>query len=119
MWLKITEFFSKVWSLLKKTPGAIILTLLALVAVVWWLVNRQLLLKKKLQIQKEITNIETDVATARASAEATHRLETAAATKEYEEEKAKLEEQKERIEEAERKGPVAIAEEWKRFLSGG
>ena len=79
----------------------------------------QLLLKKQLEIQKEITDIETQAAATRAVAEATHTAETEAATKKFDEQKAALEEQEGRIREAAGKGPVAIAEEWKRFLSGG
>ena len=48
MWPKVVSFFTKLWELLKKTPGWILLILLGLVATVWWLMNRQLLLKKKL-----------------------------------------------------------------------
>ena len=46
MWPKVVSFFTKLWELLKKTPGWILLILLGLVAIVWWLMNRQLLLKK-------------------------------------------------------------------------
>lgn len=118
MWLKVTTFFSKAWELLKKTPGWILLVLLALLATVWWLMNRQILLKKKLQVQKNIADIEAEAVRTRALAEGTHSAEMTAAQDKYDEVKKRLEKKEEELDEAARKGPVAIAEEWKKYLSG-
>lgn len=119
MWPKVVSFFTKLWELLKKTPGWILLILLGLVAIVWWLMNRQLLLKKKLEIQKNIAEIEKEAASTRATANATHSAEMDAAQETYDKTIQKLKKKEKIIDEAAKKGPVAIAEEWKSFLSGG
>lgn len=118
MWVNVVAFFKKIWELLKKTPGWIILALLLSFATIWWLLNRQLLLKKRLEIQKNISDIEAEAVRTRASAEATHTAETAAADEKYEEVKAKLREKEKALDESIQKGPVAVAEEWKAFLGG-
>ena len=80
--------------------------------------NRQLLLKKKLEIQKNIAEIEKEAASTRATANATHSAEMDAAQETYDKTIQKLKKKEKVIDEASKKGPVAIAEEWKSFLSG-
>lgn len=119
MWINVVVFFKKVWEILKRTPGWIILVLLSLVATVWWLLNRQLLLKKRLAVQKNIADIENEATRTRAHANATHSAEMDVAQDKYDEVKASLRAQEQQLNEAAAKGPVAIAEEWKKFLSKG
>ena len=81
--------------------------------------NRQLLLQKKLKVQKAIADIDAEAARTRATAEATHSAELDAAQDKYDAATQKLREKERDLDEAAKKGPVAIAEEWKKFLSNG
>ena len=117
MWLKVVVFFKKCWELIKKTPGWVLFGILLLLAVVWHLIGRQARLKKRLAVQKEITNIEVDRAAVRASAEAVSEAEEAAAQEEHDRTMAELKRKEKEIQDAASRGPVAIANEWKEFLT--
>ena len=114
---KVKEFFNKVWEVIKKTPGWVLFAVLLLLATVWFLIDRQRILKRRLLVQKEITKIETDHAAATAAADATNEAEEAAANEKFEETMEELKAKEKELKEASQQGPVAVANAWKDFLT--
>ena len=123
MWMKTTWELIKTWSsasweAIKKLPGWAVVALLVLGSFVVHLLKRNALTKKRAEAQKKLADINIEYMAAKVEAETAHTERTKALREEREIKRSELDEIDQEIDEASKKGPVALANEWKDYLSG-
>tara|TARA_B100000131_G_scaffold221323_1_gene212814 strand:- start:9747 stop:10130 length:384 start_codon:yes stop_codon:yes gene_type:complete len=118
IWGGIKGFFSKAWEAIKKLPHWAVIAFLLLFAFAWWLIQRSAAQARLTEIQREVANTEKDRAEAITEIHNTSTEEEEAINAEFEERIEELREEERIIMEAASEGPVAVANEWKEFLSG-
>lgn len=122
-WLKnATELFlswiSKAWKAIKKLPGWSVVALLACGALVVHLLKRNGLLKRRANVRLRLKDLTIEHAVATTSAEKHLSDEAARLREERDAKHDELDAIEQEIDEASKKGPAALALEWKNYLSG-
>lgn len=122
-WIKnLTEMFliwaPKAWKAIKSLPGWAVVALLTCGALVVHLLKKNVLLKRRTEVQIKLKDITIEHAVATTSAEKRLSDEAARLREERDAKHDELDDIEREIDEASKKGPVALAAEWKNYLSG-
>ena len=123
IWVKTTWGFIKTWSsksweAIKKLPGWAVIALLLLGSLVVHLMKKNALTKRRAEAQKKLGDINIEYMASKVEAETAHTERTKALREERDVRRAELDQIDQEIDEAAKKGPVALASEWKEYLSG-
>tara|TARA_B100000886_G_scaffold306060_1_gene238190 strand:+ start:3184 stop:3576 length:393 start_codon:yes stop_codon:yes gene_type:complete len=115
-WACVVECSSKSWEAIKKLPGWAVVVALFLFALLFWLLKINALQRRRAEVQENLRKIELDYNEARVEAtddydETVDDLREARALA-----KGELNQIEDQIDEANEKGAVAVANEWKEYL---
>ena len=115
-WTLTVEWASRAWEAIKKLPGWAVVALLFLGALLVWMLRINALQRRRAEVQETLRLIEMDYNEARVEAddeydETVDDLREARAIA-----KGELNQIEDQIDEANEKGAVAVANEWKEYL---
>jgi len=118
LWESIKSGSKKAWAAIKKLPHWAMIAFFVLIALVWWIFQQYVGIKRKAAVRTQQLEIEKEYARKVAEIEGNNKVEEERLRNEFEEGKKKLDAVSLEIDEAAKMGPVGIANAWADFLGG-
>lgn len=117
VWTVIVEWSTKAWDAIKKLPGWAVVAFLMIGAVVIHLIKRNALIKRRAAAQQRLSDINVEYMASKVEAETSHSERSKQLREQRDAGRAELDALDQQIDEAAKKGPAALASEWKDYLS--